>query len=394
MQSTKPVCPVCHTSDVAAFIDIPQMPVHCNLLWTSRAEALAAPRGIINLGFCQTCGHTFNMTFEPELMEYTQQYENSLHFSPQFQRYATSLAERLIEQYDLHNKDVVEIGSGKGEFLNLLCELGDNRGIGFDPSYIPDLDDSANTHRVTFIQDFYSERYIDHSADLVCCRHVLEHIQFPHDFLLNVRRAVGNRYDTVVFFEVPNALFMLRDLSVWDFIYEHCSYFCAGSLAHVFTACGFRPHRLAEEFGGQFLAIEARPADDPVHPVMERWEGLAQMQRDVARFAESYHHKVGTWTRKLEQLARNGKKAVLWGGGSKGVTFLNTIPTSDIITYVVDINPRKQGMYVAGSGQQIVSPAFLQDYRPDVVIVMNPLYISEIQQMLTGLGVHAEVIGV
>lgn len=394
MQPHKPECPVCHNTDIAAFITISQMPVHCNLLWPTRAEAIGAPRGNIHLGFCPTCGHVFNTAFDPALMEYTQQYENSLHFSPRFQSYAEALAARLIDQYDLRGKDIVEIGSGKGEFLTLLCELGENRGVGFDPSYVPDPAGATRNERGTFVQDFYAEQYAGYSADLVCCRHVLDHIQHPRDFLRNVRRAVGDRHDTVIFFEVPNALFMLRALSVWDFIYEHCSYFCAGSLAHAFAANGFRMHRIAEEFGGQFLAIEVRPVSDSVHTAEERWDGLDQMIQNVAVFADNYRQKVTTWTRTLAQFAQSGKRAVLWGAGSKGVTFLNTVAAQGRIEYVVDINPRKQGMYVAGSGQRIVPPAFLQDYRPDVVIVMNPLYSGEIQQMTAGLGVDTEVVSV
>lgn len=388
MQLQKHVCPVCHSSDIAAFIEISRMPVHCNLLWPTREEAIGAPRGDMHLAFCPHCGHVFNTAFDPALMEYTQQYENSLHFSPRFQRYANELATRLIAQYDLRNKDIVEIGSGKGEFLALLCDLGDNRGFGFDPSYVPDPTAEAGG-RVTFVQDFYSERYTYYRADLVCCRHVLEHIPSPRDFAGNVRRAVGDRRDTVVYFEVPNALFMLRDLSVWDFIYEHCSYFCAGSLTHLFAASGFRVQRIAEEFGGQFLAIEALPATGPVSA--ERWDGLEQMIRDVAVFADSYHQKVTTWQQHLEEFAHTRQRVVLWGAGSKGVTFLNTIEARDRVEYVVDINPRKQGMYVAGSGQPIVPPAFLQDYRPDVVIVMNPLYVNEIRQTIAGFGLDIKV---
>jgi len=57
----------------------------------------------------------------------------------------------------------------------------------------------------------------------------------------------------------------------------------------------------------------------------------------------------------------------------------------------VDINPRKQGMYVAGTGQKIVPPEFLRDYQPDVVIVMNPIYEGEIRQMVADWGLTPEL---
>ncbi len=388
-------CPVSHADDATRFLEVPSAPAHCNLLWSSREGALGAPRGKIELGFSPTSGHVWNMVFDPALMEYTQQYENSLHFSPRFQRYAEDLAHRLIDQHDIRKKDIVEVGSGKGEFLALLCELGDNRGFGYDPSYVPDPEIEAKLgDRISFVQDMYTERYTHQQADLVCCRHVLEHIQFPADMLSSVRQAIGDRRDTVVFFEMPNVQFMLRDLSVWDIIYEHCSYFSAGSLAYAFRESGFEVLDVREEYNGQFLSITARPAAPDQPPGHTPWDGLAAMQDNVTRFAEHYRQKVADWTQHLTELTQAGKKAVVWGAGSKGVMFLNMVPTRDSISYVVDINPRKQGMYVAGSGQQIVPPEFLQTYQPDLIVMMNPIYTEEIRQQLAGVGVHSECVNV
>jgi hypothetical protein len=85
---------------------------------------------------------------------------------------------------------------------------------------------------------------------------------------------------------------------------------------------------------------------------------------------------------------------VIWGSGSKGITFLNMLETADGIEYAVDINPRKQGMYITGSGQRIVPPAFLAEYQPDAVIVMNPLYIDEIKANVEEMGVEADFLTV
>jgi ABC-type Fe3+-hydroxamate transport system substrate-binding protein len=91
-------------------------------------------------------------------------------------------------------------------------------------------------------------------------------------------------------------------------------------------------------------------------------------------------------------MAAAGQRVGIWGTGSKGVTFLNSVPAARQIAYAVDINPRKQGMFVAGSGQKIVSPAFLVAYQPDVVIIMNPNYEAEISNQLAALGVTASVV--
>ena len=385
-------CLVCGLRHIDLLVDVRQVPVHCNLLWAEREAALSAPRGDIRLGFCRHCGHVFNLAFDPELMHYSQDYENSLHFSPRFQAYAESLAEHLIERYDLRNKDIIEIGSGKGEFLTLLCELGGNRGVGFDPSYVPVPGHDPAAGRVTFVQDFYGERHASYPADFVCCRHVLEHIADPAGLLTMLRRTIGDRNVEAVFFEVPNVLFTLRDLAIWDIIYEHCSYFSPNSLAYAFRSCGFRVCELAETFEGQFLGIEAVPGEESPGSREAGQEGLDEMRDLVAVFAGHHRDKIEKWRQALEEMTCAGQRAVVWGAGSKGVTFLNMLDVRDQVQYIVDINPRKQGMYVAGSGQQIVPPDFLRGYQPDVVIVMNDIYKGEIAQTLSDLGLAADLL--
>ena len=58
------------------------------------------------------------------------------------------------------------------------------------------------------------------------------------------------------------------------------------------------------------------------------------------------------------------------------------------------MNPHKHGMFIAGTGQEIVAPEFLVEYRPDVIVVMNHIYIPEIVEQLQSLGVTARVVGV
>ena len=390
--ASKSRCPVCMATDIAVFIEIPQVPIHCNLLWPTRDEAIHAPTGDIRIGFCENCGHIFNLAFDPYFMKYSKDYENCLHFSPWFQSYATSLAARLIKQYDLHNKEIIELGCGNGDFLALLCKLGGNRGVGFDPSLVHKQTLSAPTENITFIKDFYSERYSNYKADFICCRHVLEHIQSPRDFLINLNNAIGTRLNTVIFFEVPNVLFILRDLSIFDIIYEHCSYFSSQSLFRVFTSCGFTVINVTESFEGQFLCIEAISEERLENFPIESQDGLDKIKRYVIEFATNYQSKVNEWKHKLEQLKYGGKRTVVWGAGSKGVTFLNTFKLRNQIEYIVDINPRKHNMFIPKTAQQIVPPSFLQDYRPDIILVMNPIYMDEISQLVSNMGLTTELV--
>lgn len=376
-------CNVCG-AEATEFAALLNLPIYCNLLWDDRQAAIDCPKGDIRLAFCSNCGGISNTVFDPYRLGYSQDYENSLHYSPRFQQYATNLAQRLVKKHDLHRKTIVEIGCGKGDFLVSLCELGDNKGIGFDNSYV-ERDEHLNRH-VTFIQDFYSEKYAHYRADFVCCRQVLEHVQRPNDLLLPLKKALG---EGTAFFEVPNALYTFENMMVWDIIYEHCTYFTPVSLAYTFAVAGFETSEVREEFAGQFMSIEGVRCDGERRAIADS-TAVQSLHQTIETFASRFAQQQSQWRSSLEAMFSAGKKVVIWGSGSKGVTFLNLLKLKKI-HYAVDINPRKQGKYIPGGGQAIVAPEQMRDYRPDVVIVMNPLYKQEIEQSLIALGLGAQV---
>ncbi|MFQ5760309.1 MAG: class I SAM-dependent methyltransferase, partial [Acidiferrobacterales bacterium] len=233
------VCPNCATTVMSVFYELRGVPVHSVLLMPTREIALNYPKGDIELAFCQHCGFISNLAFDPAMLEYSSSYEETQGFSPTFNAFHQRLATYLIDRYDLHNKDIIEIGCGKGEFLTLLCELGRNRGFGFDPAYVRERNNSPVKDRITFINDFYSKKYSHCKADFVCCKMTLEHIQDTAAFVSMVRRSSADRANTIVFFQVPDVTRILREMAFWDIYYEHCSYFAQGSLARLFQHCGF-----------------------------------------------------------------------------------------------------------------------------------------------------------
>ncbi|QYO68367.1 class I SAM-dependent methyltransferase [Leptolyngbya sp. 7M] len=302
----------------ASFFEMLEMPIFCNVLWPDRQAAQTCAKGDIKLAFDRQSGLIYNTAFDPDRLDYNPNYENSLDYSPRFQAYAQSLAERLIDRYQLHYKTVIEIGCGKGDFLFLLCRLGANRGIGFDPSYIPQRLPAALQGQVEVIRDFYSEQYADYQGDLIVCRHTLEHFQDPAAFLQMLRRSIGTRLDTCLFFEVPNAIDIFRRLAIWDILYEHCCYFSPIALRNYFSGCGFKVHRVTEDYQGQFLCLEATPAAQPCPPDSDSVE-MQQLEQDVLTFADKFHHKLNTWRIKLTQIASQSQRAVVWGIGTKVV---------------------------------------------------------------------------
>lgn len=388
------MCPGCGAVGMDIFYELERVPAHSVLLLPTREEAVNYPRGDIRLGFCRTCGFISNTAFDPSLHEYSDRYEETQGYSPTFNAFARRLAEHLIERYDLHGKDILEIGCGKGEFITLLCEMGGNRGIGIDPAYVAERSLARPGERVTFITDFYSEKYAHLRADFVVCKMTLEHIHDTAAFVGMVRRALDGRPDTTVFFQIPETTRVLEEIGFWDIYYEHCSYFTPGSLARLFRRCGFDVIDLWRDYGDQYLMIEAQPGSGRDRAFPELENDLRRTAADVEMFRREAPQVLRRWREYLAQQYAAGRKVVLWGSGSKGVAFLTTLGIEREITYTVDINPNKHGMFMAGTGQQIVSPAFLRDYQPDVVIIMNPIYCDEIQRDLTALGVAADVLTV
>ncbi|WP_315874649.1 class I SAM-dependent methyltransferase [Thermocoleostomius sinensis] len=385
-------CPNCGHGELSVFYEVRNVPVHSCLMPNTQLEALDFPRGDVVLGHCEHCGFITNIAFDAKWSAYAPNYEDQQSFSPTFNQFAIDLANRLIEKYDLYEKDIVEIGCSKGDFLLLLCELGNNRGVGIDPSVVPGRVKSAAANRVTFIQDYYGDHHAKYVGDFICCRHTLEHIQPTAEFLSTVRRSIGDRLNTVVFFEIPDTLRVLHDLAFEDIYYEHCSYFTPGSLARLFRSCGFEILDLYLAYGQQYLMIEARPVTHSSDRILPLEEALEQTAADVQYFAAAIETKLFHWKQHLVTLQDQGKRVVIWGSGSKCVAFLTTLGMADQVQYVVDINPHRHGKFIPGVGKEIKSPEFLKVYQPDQIIVMNAIYCAEIQKMLNGMGVGAEIV--
>ena len=384
-------CLACDSSRVTKFLKLAQVPVFCNVLWNSAAEAETAPRGDLDLAICETCGHVANVAFDPELVRYAEGYENSLHHSPRFQRYAEELAADLRARHDLKGGQVVEIACGQGDFLKLVCADEGTRGSGFDPSFRGE----PIADNIEIYGEYFGVRPWGQAADLVCCRHALEHIDTPVPFLASVRAALPGDSRAVLFFEVPNSLYSLRDGGVWDFIYEHIGYFCGTSMIACFERAGLRVARTWETFDGQFLCLEAHADGEPggvvaASPVPEPAELTALAEGLSRQLGDLVAH----WKVEFSKVRAAGGKVAIWGAGSKGVTFLNLMGNDADLCVPVDINPQKCGLYVAGTGHQVVAPDDLADAGIRLVLVMNPVYRDEIEGMVRKLGISAKVEGV
>lgn len=385
-------CSICKSKAVQPFIDLGEVPLFCNVQWPTRDEALASSKAPLALVACPNCGHIFNDRYDPELLAYSPGYDNTQHFSSVFKRYAEQLVARLVDTYGIRDKSVVDIGCGRGDLLDMICTYGGNRGFGFDPSFkgATDPDISSN---VTISKEFFGrEQGRALAPSLVCCRHVLEHVPDPVAFLRTMREAIETEQHPVLYLEVPNGEHLLRSLSLWDYIYEHVSYFSRQSLELALQLAGFEVLAIREDFGQQFLCAEVRAAA-AAQPAAGAQAGNSPAWDLIAGAAPRMNAKLSRWREWAHSLAQQQRSAAVWGAGSKGVMFLNLLNgyAAGHLAYAVDQNPNKHKQFVSGSAQQVAAPTMLIEQPVDEVVLMNEIYQQEVSEQLSRMGVEAKL---
>ena len=386
-----PRCLACGASDLRPFLGPLRVPVHCNVLWPTREEALAAPEGSLRLAVCGRCAMIVNLDFDERLTRYAPDYENALHFSPTFRAFAEALAAGLVERHGLRGRRIVEIGCGDGHFLDLLCRAGGNQGLGLDPSQPHVGPVAAGEGSLEILPEVWAPGRVE-GADAVCARHVVEHIAAPRPLLEDIRTALGGRPGALLYVEVPDAEHMLVAGAIWDAIYEHVGYYSRPPLERLLGATGFRLARGETGFGGQFLCAEATPAQPGAAAVPDAREEVDRLIALAAQFAATREREVSRWERSLREWHAAGRRIAVWGAGSKGVTFLNTVPGADGVAEVVDVNARKHARHVPGTGQAVAGPEAVGEREVDVVLLMNGNYEREVATVLADSGRPVELV--
>ena len=383
-------CPNCGQVGMDILYEIQDIPVNSVRVHHTREEAVEYPRGDLRLGLCRSCGFISNIAYRPGQERYEDEYESTQSYSPTFSEYSQKLASYLIHKHQLYGKKVLEVGCGMGEFLIQICEMGNNHGLGFDPAYQDRLETKADVH---FVQDYYSEHYQKHKADFLVCKMTLEHIHQTGQFLRLFQLAAQHNPGLELFIQVPDISRILSEYAFWDIYYEHVSYFYPGALIHLLQSNGFEIINCWQGYQDQYLLITGRAVEKINTPPDESNQLQDHLQRS-RDFSHHIQHVVRSCRDRLSCWIEEGQKIVLWGAGSKGVAFLTTLDVEGGIEFCVDINPHKQNTYMSGTGQKIVSPEHLIAYRPDTVIVMNPIYVHEIQKKIINFHLFPRVISV
>jgi SAM-dependent methyltransferase len=380
-------CPICGHGPGNPFVTRRAVPVHQNQLCTTRNEARGVTRGDLLVCHCERCDFVWNAAFDLSRVSYGHAYDNAQAWSPAFRDHLARLVTRLVEEREVRNSRIVEVGCGNGDFLRRLVSAdAGNVGLGFDPSYRGPTSDVAG--RVSFEADYYRPNGRN-SADVVLSRHVIEHIDDPVSMLGVLRVATDSVPDPRIFLETPDVGWILEYGVVWDFFYEHCSYFTPRSLDLAARRAGLHLDRVDRVFGEQYLWAEARPGEPARDEPPQAEDGLSAatqaFQRSEQKLWERLAHQVSA-------LRPRGPVAV-WGAGAKGVTFANQLdPDGEQLACVVDINPAKQGGFLPGTGHPIVSPDAAVERGIRSAIVLNPNYADEIRATMAGATTHVDVV--
>ena len=148
---------------------------------------------------------------------------------------------------------------------------------------------------------------------------------------------------------------------------------------------------LMNDYAGQYIMIDAIPGTTQNALELPEEEGLETLLQELSFFERQAAELIGLWRNEFERIRDEHRRVVLWGSGSKAVSFLSTIGILEAIQYVVDINPYRQGTYLAGNGQLVVPPEFLVEYRPCEVLVMNEVYVQEVRRDLMRFDLKPEL---
>ena len=327
------------------------LPLFQNRMYDSAEAARACPRGDIVLVEDMATGLVRNAAFDAAVMDYDAAYQNEQGLSTAFRRHLDEVA-GLIETW-IGTEALVEVGCGKGGFLELLAARGADV-TGCDPTY------EGSNPRV--LKAYFSGNMGVRGKGLIL-RHVLEHIADPVAFLQMLAQANGGK--GLIYIEVPCFDWICDKRTWFDIFHEHVNYFRLGDFARIFG----RVVHADRGFGGQYLRVIADlatlrvPRRDPADPVRFPSDFTAALTADDTG---------GT------------RPGILWGGASKGVIFALLRERAGLpVSRVIDINPAKQGKYLAGTGLRVLSPEEGLAGLPggSVIHVMNPNYLAEIAAM-------------
>lgn len=335
-------------------------------------ERLDAPEPLFPLELvrCDECGLAqLSVVVDPEVMFRHYLYASSA--SPPLHEHFEAYAADLVGRYAPSGSLVVEIGSNDGVLLAPLRRRG-VRAVGVEPS--ANLARTANALGLETWNDFFGTdvarrvRGARGAAKAVVANNVLAHIDDLGEVLASLDVLLAD--DGVFVAEFPYALDLLEKVEYDTIYHEHLSYFTLAPLRRLFARASFEAIDVDRIpiHGGSLRLVVARAGRRPLSPsvaALEEAETAAGLDgRDTyTRFADRVAGSRRALLEMLTSEQRRGARIAALGATAKGNTLLNYCGIGpDLIEYIADSTPLKQGLY---------SPGMHIPVRPDSILAVD-----------------------
>ena len=343
---------------------------------------------------CETCWLLQTEDYADADELFTEEYAYFSSVSSSWLAHSEKYANDMTKRFNL-NKDslVSEIAANDGYLLQYFKKL-DIPCYGVEPT--TSTAEAAREKGIEIVEDFFGVelatklRGETKQVDLVAANNVLAHVPDINDFVSGFR--VLLKKNGVATFEFPH-LYQLVDKNQFDTIYhEHYSYLSLGTVSEILTKCGLEAFDVQEipTHGGS-LRVFAQRKDTGQHPVTDAVKDLLKFEADAGmKTVEFYNNFQGkaqkikrTFLSYLLDCKAQGLKVAAYGAAAKGNTLMNYAGvTDDLLPYVVDRNPNKQGMFMPGSRIEIVDEDHMKRDRPDLIIILPWNLAPEISAQL------------
>lgn len=313
-------------------------------------------------------------------------------FSTSWLEHSEFYAHKMIKLLSLDHSDlVVEVASNDGYLLKYFKSNG-IQVLGVEPA--AGVAHTAIRNGIPTLIDFFGESLANQIAQtkkpkLIIGNNVLAHVPNLHDFISGIATLIDD--DGVITFEFPHLLNLLKN-SQFDTIYhEHYSYLSITALLPIFKQYKLKVFEVEKllTHGGSlrvFLAKtdSSREIGQSLQRILDEELEFDPRNIEVYELLQSKVLKTkNDLVKELHKLKASGKKISAYGAAAKGITLLNYCEIdSDVIDFVVDLNPSKQGKYLPGSQIPIVDSKILTSNMPDVLLILAWNLSNEIKLQL------------
>lgn len=319
-------------------------------------------------------------------------------YSQSWLEHARRYCEMMVQRFGFGPQhQVIEVASNDGYLLRWFKERG-IPVLGVEPA-VEAAEAARRNHGIESFNVFLganSAREIvarGHQADLLIGNNVLAHVPNINDF---IRGLVGLlRRTGILTMEFPHLLQLMQHNEFDTIYHEHFSYLGFMTVEKMFAHHGLTLFDVEElpTHGGS-LRIYARHTEANAPAVSERVEWMRQKERafgmDRMETYERFGEQVKATKRKLLRLLCElkdaGKRIAGYGSPAKGNTLLNYCGVrNDFLDYVVDRNPRKQGLFTPGTHIPILAPERIFETKPDYVLILPWNIREEVMEQTRGI---------